>query len=181
MVSIEEEQDMIATSDGGTGATRWTALAFGKHTGLTLPQIALLDPNWLVWAWRKRAFCAKGPVAEACEVYAKAQAIRVPGGKVVQYVLWPGTSRLGNINLVPPGTPCGEGSSCAFLSRVLDLTLPTRLAGGRDPIGDRIILSVVKHIVLAPTGGRLTKQVCEEFFSNAANFAPTNPAIASWR
>ena len=36
--------------------SRWTEVLFGKHYGLTLPQIAFLDPDWLFWAIQEDAF-----------------------------------------------------------------------------------------------------------------------------
>ena len=35
---------------------KWTTLNFGKHAGLSLPQIILCDADWFFWALNKGVF-----------------------------------------------------------------------------------------------------------------------------
>jgi hypothetical protein len=35
--------------------SRWAKIGYGKHTGKTLPQIILSDPDWFFWALESHA------------------------------------------------------------------------------------------------------------------------------
>jgi hypothetical protein len=56
---------------------KWTTLNFGKHAGLSLPQIILADADWFFWAYNRDVFWGRLAV-EAEELAARATAIKIP-------------------------------------------------------------------------------------------------------
>lgn len=56
---------------------KWTTLNFGKHSGLSLPQIILSDADWFFWALNKGVFWGRLAI-EAEELAARARAIKIP-------------------------------------------------------------------------------------------------------
>jgi hypothetical protein len=56
----------------------WMRLPFGKHSGKTLPQVLLTDPDWFYWAAVKSGFLWGPLEQEAAELLAKAARIKIP-------------------------------------------------------------------------------------------------------
>jgi hypothetical protein len=57
----------------------WTRLNFGKHSGRTLPQVVLSDPNWFFWAVSNGVFDGRLKFeAEANVLEGRARNIRIP-------------------------------------------------------------------------------------------------------
>src|ERR1035437_2556475 len=68
----------------------WTALWFGKHKGMSLPQVMFKAPAWFFWAYDADVFRGKGNLqVEAERINRRAQAIRVPPGHIAEYVFHP--------------------------------------------------------------------------------------------
>jgi hypothetical protein len=56
----------------------WVEIEYGKYEGLTVPQLAFRDPDYLFWAVANRAFKDPLLMKQADDVAAKAQGIRIP-------------------------------------------------------------------------------------------------------
>ncbi len=147
---------------------RWTPLRFGKHAGLTLPQIILRDPDWAFWAFDKEVF--KGRLAqEAAEVYDKATRIRIckrhPERWFVDYRYEDTGQFLGFEFVKARNAPyLGKGNirsewldcSCIRHNRTYD-------KGG----GGNLIRDVRQHYF---DGRNLTRRRCDDFFDDDDNF-----------
>jgi len=144
----------------------WSTVPFGKYQGKTFPEIIVNDLDWFFWVVPK----LYGRIAqEAQDLAQKARAIKVPNTRrkrlEVEY-----RYEMGN-------RFCGFGfveASSARYSRwttrlpYLDLSWPLRRKkydkrAGRIMIRDFRIHYFGEH-------KRLTKERCEEFFSNDRNF-----------
>jgi len=153
----------------------WTKLWFGKHRGLTLPQVMFRDSDWFFWAFQDEVFHGKGQLAiEAEEIYRKARSIHIPpvGNKrrFAEYVFHPLDGSFANLNFVSREAASDEGSSPAFKLGVLDMSTP--FAHGRWVTKDsaRIMIDAVKHIAFGNVRCPATKRRCEEFFENDEHF-----------
>jgi hypothetical protein len=151
----------------------WSTVSFGKHKGKTLPQIVFADPDWLFWAIEENVF--KGPLRrEAERIDARARAIRIPnntaGDLEAEYLVHPPTGKFGNMEIVPAGRPPHEGSSPACRRNVIDLSVPRNISP-YDKLGCRTLVSSAKYVLFGSTSTRMTKERCEAFFDNPANFA----------
>lgn len=150
----------------------WSILPFGKHKGKTLPQIVFTDPDWFFWAMEENVF--KGPLKrEAERIDARARAIRIPnnsaGNLEAEYLVHPPTGKFGNMEIVPTRRALHEGSSPAFRKDVIDLSVPRNIAS-YDKLGCRTLVSSAKSILFGSRTTRMTKERCEAFFDNPANF-----------
>jgi hypothetical protein len=111
----------------------WTVVSFGKYKGKTLPQIALIDPDWFFWAVENQVF-NKSPElrTEADEICRKATKIKVPGEKGakvrVEYTIQPHVGKLADVSVIIAGTPRHEGSSATFVRDYLDLSTAWQIA-----------------------------------------------------
>ena len=57
----------------------WSILIFGKHTGKTLPQVVLEDPDWFFIAYEKGEFVRnKQFLSESNRIFDKASSVKVP-------------------------------------------------------------------------------------------------------
>lgn len=151
----------------------WSTLPFGKHRGKTLPQIVFSDPDWFFWAIEENVF--KGPLRrEAERIDARARAIRIPnntaGSLEAEYLVHPPTGKFGNMEIVPASRPLHGGSSPAFRKKVIDLSVPRNIAP-YDKLGCRTLVSSAKYVLFGSTSTRMTKERCDAFFDNPANFA----------
>ena len=150
----------------------WQTYEIGKWRGSkkSLPQIILTDPDWFFWA------CEEGPLktnARAQKLYERARAIKVPQrfpGKtaVAEYFIHPPTGKFAGVQLVPSDRPAHEGSSATWRRAVLDLRA-ARDIKGYDKTGGAILVSAVKAIIF-PGKARVTRNMCESFFDDDANF-----------
>ena len=76
----------------------WTKLEFGKHRGLTLPQVMFKDPDWVFWM-HTTGFFQNSHVhgREADEIYRKSRVIKsiilsIQTGKEPMDSMIPGSS-----------------------------------------------------------------------------------------
>jgi hypothetical protein len=147
----------------------WTIVPFGKYKDKSLPQIILLDPDWFFYMLPK----FYGRLAdEAQNLARKATAIKIPGPdghkKLVEY--WreegypPGSSGFG---FVDANSPCYN--RWATRQHHLDLSIVHR-AKPYDKRGGRRLIQCFRHRYFG-ANTRVTKERCEDFFSNEANFA----------
>ena len=152
----------------------WTELDFGKHKGLTLPQVLFKDPDWFFWAVSNDALKTRPRLkSEAIELNEKARRIKVPqSGRdtlVVEYWIHRPTHKFSHFDLVPESRPHHVGSSSAHRSKVIDLSFPRRIAP-YDKLGCKSMLSSLKHYLFGSKSARMTKQRCEDFFDESRNF-----------
>lgn len=152
----------------------WSIIAIGKWKGenKTLPQIVLSDPDWFFWAYENGVFDRRY-AAEAERIFERARSIRISPGKngerrVAEYYEHPPTGRFGGVDLVPATQPPHEGGTATWRRSVIDLSAPRSLRE-YDKTGCAILLSDIRPH-LFPGRKRLTRQVCEDFFDNDANF-----------
>jgi hypothetical protein len=147
----------------------WSTVPFGKYQGKTFPEIIVNDLDWFFWVVPK----LYGRIAqEAQDLAQKARAIKVPnqGRKhlEVEYRYEMG-NRFCGFGLVEADN--ARYSRWATRLPYLDLSWPLRRKkydkrAGRVMIRDFRIHYFGEH-------KRLTKERCEEFFSNDRNFIDT--------
>ena len=149
---------------------KWTTLNFGKHAGLSLPQIILADADWFFWALYKDVF--SGRLAdEAKDIAAKAKAIKIPKPDPENWLVeyrYEDDGRFSEVAFVPADAP----SYCAYRRAArlpyLDLSV-IRRSRTYDKRGCRNLLRDCRRLYFGD-GVRLTKRRCEEFFSKRRNF-----------
>ena len=143
----------------------WSAVPFGKYKGKTLPEIIVRDLDWFFWIVPK----LYGKLAdEAEELARKARAIKIPNSRrkhlEVEYQYEMG-HRFCGFAFVDADN--AQYSRWATRLPYLDLSWPLRRKydkrAGRIMIRDFRIHYFGEH-------KRLTKERCEEFFSNDRNF-----------
>ena len=149
----------------------WSIVKFGKHRGKSLPQIIFSDPDWFFWAVEQNVF--KGRLGhEAEQLDTMARSLRIPnndaGTLVVEYWLHAPTNKFGDIKIIPESRAEHRGSSPTFRKRVIDLSVPHRIAS-YDKLGSNTLISTVKCILFG-SGTRVTKKRCETFFDDPENF-----------
>lgn len=150
----------------------WTQLGFGEHRGKTLPQILFKDPDWFFWAYEKNIFKPdiKG---EAFRIHPRATSIRIPASHgldvEVEYFLHPPTGKFASATVVPRSKPVHEGSSQTYRKPVFDLSFPRKIAS-YDKLGGKNLIKSLKYYLFGDSKCRMTKERCEEFFDNDANF-----------
>lgn len=158
----------------------WSVLNFGKYKGKTLPQVIFADPDWFFNAidddyFSKRGFLAK----EAEDLYQKSRNIRIPQKVnkeklVAEYATHPQTGTFVNMELVPASRPRHDGATSTSRKDVIDLRVPRTIAH-YDKLGCKLLIQSVKYYLFGKQNVRMTKEKCEDFFENSANFAlPTS-------
>jgi hypothetical protein len=150
----------------------WAELNFEKYKGETLPQVIFKNPDWFFWAYENKLF--KGTLAkEAEEIYRKACSIRVPQERKepmeVEYIIDSRRQKFSDMQLVPISKPEHVGSSFTLRSRVIDLSLPRKIAP-YDKQGGNQMIRRVKYYLFGNSSYIMTKQRCEDFFENDGNF-----------
>ena len=148
---------------------RWATLTFGKHAGKTLPEIILSDADWVFWAFNKGVF--KGTLAnEAEELVQRARAIKIrkrrPKRWQVEYS-YDDTGGFSGFRFVKVDSPWRCGTRSLRLP-YLDLSC-VRRGKAYDKRGCRNLLRDFRYCYFG-NHTRLTKQRCEEFFSDKDNF-----------
>jgi len=148
----------------------WTTLGFGKHRGLTLPQVMFKDPDWFFWASEDKAF--KGFLLyEAKEIYKKATRIRVPqNGKeprLAEYAIQRSTGRF--LTMVLRAQSELPSPNTLRLD-VIDMIVPRQFSGC-DKQGYIELLQNIKHYLFGDSSYHMTKRSCEAFFDDDSNFA----------
>jgi hypothetical protein len=143
---------------------RWNTLQFGRYKGKSLPEIIVRDPDWFCWILPK----LYGKLAkEAQELARRARAIKIPrGGRrrlEVEYE-FDMDRRFNGFEFVDADSPPSRWS---LRLPYLDLWRPLRRK--YDKRAGRIMLRDFRRRYFGKHK-RLTKERCEEFFSNNANF-----------
>lgn len=152
----------------------WTVLNFGKHKGNSLPQIMFTDPHWFYSAIEDGTFDDRGNLrAEADDIFYKSTTIKIPqrGGEtlVAEYRIHAKYQNFIGFELVEHGRLPSESSTTVFRRFVIDLSIPEKIEG-YNKLGYKIFLTNLKYYLFGSEKIKLTKERCEEFFNNNANF-----------
>jgi hypothetical protein len=146
----------------------WSTLQFGKHKGKTLPEVVLNDPDWFFWAVGHSIF--RDQIAEqAQDIARKATHIKIPKPDPDNWRIkyqFTYDDKFMDLTIIPAKT-ADIGPSHAMIGTYLDLSLIRRLQT-YDKFGYRILLAQFRDYFLG--GSNLTKERCEQFFYNEANF-----------
>ena len=143
---------------------RWSALPFGKHKGKTFPQIILQDPDWFFYMLPK----FYGNLADEAESLAqKAQAIKIPksnrGKWEVEYQ-YDCDQRFCGFTFVKANAWRSQ-----WTDRLPYLDLRRALRRKYDKRAGRIMIGDFRSRYFGARK-RMTKERCQEFFSNDRNF-----------
>ena len=154
----------------------WTKLNFGKYKGKSLPQAVLRDPDWFFWALDDGVFVSKPDlIVEAYELARKARNIKIPKPSPedwhIRYVIHE-SGKFGTFDIVERTSHDWEDVSRLFRSDRLDLSFPRRFKE-YDKLGCRLLMRAFRDHFFGNKHARLTKQICEEFFSSESNFVLT--------
>lgn len=161
---------------------RWSIVEIGKHKGLTLPQIALRNPGYILWALQEHAF--RGRLEQEAELLAqRARSIRIPKRKPkrwrVEHRFVTAEHKYDGFRLVRAGEPEG-GLGSIWLKR--DKHINLFVVSEYEPFdkrGVKKLIQALKRDCFGSPKFRLTKQRCEEFFSNPENFDLPATSIAN--
>ncbi len=152
-------------------------LGFGRHKGLTLPQLLFEDPDWFFWACGRKNFW-KAPVlaAEAEEIYWRATRVAIPpspncGPRVVEYQIHQPTGKLGRVILTSPDLVPIDERGCVERSGWLDLSFARQLRS-YDKYGSEILVRFLKKIYFGNPSSPITKGRAATFFADDNNFVP---------
>lgn len=143
--------------------SHWSTLKFSSHEGKTLPQIILSDPDWFYWQYGN-GFKSPSLADQAAAIADKASRIRIPKPDPenwrIKYIIHP-NGTFEDFFIVPLSEVHSDSGSIFFRSS-LDLFLPRRLKQ-YDKLGYKIFLGKFRDYWFE--GGKLTKERCEQFFS----------------
>jgi hypothetical protein len=150
----------------------WSSIWFGKYEGLSLPQLALRDPDYLYWAVQSNVFNTDNLKRQATLVCQRARRIRLPATIAhthkVFYAVAIGSGKLREVCVVGADRLPDDFIGYWCTADYFDLSAARQICP-YDKTGSKIIVSAVKEHIFK--GGRLTKDRCEEFFADPANFA----------
>jgi hypothetical protein len=94
----------------------------------------------------------------------------LPFGKLIaEYLVHSPSGKFGDMQVVPATQPLHEASSRAFRKDVIDLSVPRNIAP-YDKLGCWTLVSSAKYVLFGSASSRMTKERCEMFFDNPANF-----------
>ena len=152
----------------------WTILGFGKHKSKTIPQVLFADPDWFFWAMEEDVFIKKGALlSEANDIDYKARNIKIPNDEEcslsVDYYIHRPTGKFSHFDIVPTSQPEHVGSSPAFRSHLVNMSIPRQIAP-YDKLGCKHLVSSLKACVFGDKSERMTKSKCEKFFDDPDNF-----------
>ena len=161
----------------------WSILTFGKHEAKTLPQVVLEDPDWFFIAYETGEFTRRIELlSEANRIFEKATSIKVPsaGGErmVAEYSIDPLTHKFSVIKVVPESDPVDPEWIWSFRKKVIDLTAARNILFSDTSGGKRIALQVKDLLFGKDT--ELTRELCERFFNDEANFETCEGKEASF-
>ena len=127
------------------GERVWTLLDFGKHKGLTLPQVIVKDPDWFFWAVENRVFKWRERLThEARELEWKARRIKIPDNqgrqKVAEYIFHGLTGKFFRLRIVNRYAPEYQGSGETLRRDFIDMGIP-RAYCRYDKVGGKSLLS----------------------------------------
>lgn len=146
----------------------WTKLNFGKHNGLTLPQVIWRDPDWFFWAIEKDVFSNRPALAKEAKVILKRSSnIKIPTGKLVEYNFLNG--KFVGFDIVPEDRPAHEGSTATLRDLVINFSVP-RGVKNYDKTGYKLFIKAAKFAIFGSSEKRMTKKVCEDFFDDIKYF-----------
>jgi len=153
-----------------TAPITWAVIPFGTYKGLTTPQVALRDPDYLYWLCSKSLYGVVGE--QVRDVARKAMAIRIPKRNPSRWLAeyqFDRDSKFVSLSLVAADSP----QHPKWVERLpyIDLSWTSRRRSYDKGGGKRLIRAFVSVYF----GGRkrLTKKRCEGFFSNEKNFVAT--------
>ena len=152
----------------------WTKLEFGKHRGRTLPQVMFCDADWFFWL-HANPLPTNNNVrgSEVEEIYRKSTSIKVPqtGDEkmVAEYIIDPRNHNFRGLDLVPASRPPHQGYSQAFRLPVINMAKVWEIAT-YDKRGYHRLIGDLKLYLFGSRRVRMTKQRCEAFFDDDANF-----------
>jgi hypothetical protein len=143
----------------------WSVVPFGKYKGKTLPEIIMRDLDWFFWMLPK----FYGKIAEeAQDVSRKARAIKIRSRRhkhlEVEYRYELGDRFRGFAFVV-----AGSARYSRWSTRLSYLDLSRLLRRKYDKRGSRILMRDFRRHYFGKNK-RLTKERCEEFFSDQSNF-----------
>ena len=142
----------------------WSVVPFGKYQGKSFPEIIVCDPDWFFWALPK----LYGKLAEeAQELSRRARAIKIPrrGRRRLEVAYeFDRDRKFCGFEFVDADSP---PSRWATRLRYLDLQWSIRKK--YDKRAGRMMLRDFRRHYFGKQK-RLTKERCEEFFNNDANF-----------
>ena len=151
----------------------YTNLKFGKHKGMTLPQIIINDPDWFFWAMHKGIF--RGPLAdEAKSLNVKARYIKIPGRSednplVADYMVDPDSGVLEDMQIVHEDEYMDNHGVQTYRRKVIDIGYVTEISK-KDKVGRELLKNRLKHYLFGSSKIRLTAKMCEKFFDDNSNF-----------
>lgn len=146
----------------------WTQAGFGKYEEKTLPQIVLTDTDYFFWGMEKRIF-RDIQDTEAEEIEYRACNIKIPkpdpeNWRIEYYLTLDG--KFGGFSVVEAKMPIVEPLHTITCDRI-DLSFP-RSMKTYDKLGNKMMIKSLKYHYFG--GSNLTKERCENFFSNSQNF-----------
>ena len=152
----------------------WTDLNFGKHSGKSLSQVLFMDPDWFFWAIENDVFSNRPALDAEAELLSRhARHIVPPRGRFddheVEYLVHHPTNKFSHFDIVPRDLPLHKGSSPAFRSSAIDMSVPRRIAK-YDKTGCKSLVSSLKFYFFGSKSARITKARAEAFFSDSTNF-----------
>jgi hypothetical protein len=151
----------------------WTTLQFGKHSGKSLPQIVIDDPDWFFWARRERVFGDPWLIREADDLAYKAAHIKIPRPDPDNWrceYIFEADWRFVRCDIVEADRPVHVGSSVRLRAPHFDLTYVRRLKSCCRKGDYRRLLRDFRSCFFKAKSARLTQGACEQFFGNEANF-----------
>ncbi len=158
----------------------WSELGFGKHRRRTLPQVMFCDADWFYWLHANPLLTnnyVRGSEVE--DIYRKSRSIKVPqrGDEqlVAEYIVDPRRHNFRGLDLVPISRPPHQGYSQTFRLPIIDMAKVWEIAK-YDKGGYQRLISDLKLYLFGSRRVRMTKQRCEAFFDDDANFALAAPA-----
>ena len=154
----------------------WSDLTFGKYKGKSLPQVILHDPDYFFWGCEKGIFDRDGFLEQAYVLEGRACNIKIPKPNPQEWrVLYytDGNGRFAGFEIVNHAEDSANPDSIEMWREdSLDLSVARRFKS-YDKLGGKILIKTFKRYFFGSKNIRITKQRCEEFFSNANNFVRT--------
>lgn len=146
----------------------WCEIEYGKYEGLTVPQLAFRDPDYLFWAVTKRAFKNPQLMKQADDVAAKAQRIRIPKDNPSHWEVTYCFSKRGRIVDFVLGQK-GQPTTAGLVLGWIDLSLP-RMFKRYNKSGGKRILRHLARLLFDHPAPRFSRKRCHAFFEDATNF-----------
>ena len=132
------------------------------------------DPDWFFWAVDKRAFDNRGAVQdESDEINYKARNMKIrdndDGAYAVEYITHSDYT-FSDFRIVPADNFRQPGGNLAARLQFIDMSIPYRLKK-YDKRGNKNFVQTMKSHLFDDKSRTMTKNRCENFFSNPIHFA----------